>query len=97
MRAAELTDDPDDDCSTVTLLVPEVALDELERIQAAYGAEIVAAHSLKPQADGYIFEVRCLHPWSANSLLMDWLGFPEARKFSAECQKRQSGATSRSQ
>ncbi len=37
MRAAELTDHPDDDCSTVTLLVPESALDELERIRADYG------------------------------------------------------------
>ena len=92
MRAAELTNDSDD-CNSVTLLVPDGALDELERIRAAYGAEIVAAHSLKPQANGYIFEVRCLHPWSANSLLMDTLALLEWRAFRRECQKRQSGKT----
>ncbi len=63
MRYAEFTVPPND-CSTVSLLVPENGFEELDRARAAHNGptQIISVQSLGPAIRGSRVEVACLNP-----------------------------------
>jgi hypothetical protein len=88
MRYTEFAASPDD-CSTVSLLVPEDGVEELDRIRAAHNGptKVASIQPLGSDVRGCRVVIACLNPWYANDLMMEWLALHMARAFSAECKR----------
>ena len=83
-----------DDCSTVTLLVPEDGFEELDRVRAAHGGptKLVSIQPLGSKQPGFHVEIACLNPWYANDLMMEWYTLKIAKAFWAECERTWAAA-----